>query len=443
MSDTKYERKLGLLQATAINMTDMVGIGPFITLPMVIGIMNGPYFLYAWLAGGVLSAIDAMVWSELGAAFPMAGGSYNFLKVTYGENKWGKLMSFLFVWQTMIQAPLVIASAAIGFSAYLSYLVPLTGLEAKMISGGVVVSIVALLYRKIEAIGKISVVLWAAVLLTLGWIIGGGITHGNFLEPIRHINEGITLNCGFAAVIGYSCVKSVYSYLGYYNVCHLGGDIVNPSKNIPRSMFLSIAGIAVLYLCMNISVVSVIPWQQAKECPFVISLFMQQLAGPVAAKVVTALILLVAFASVFSATLGYSRIPYAAAADGAFFKIFARLHPTGKFPYVSLLFLGAIAFIFSLLFKLSEVISAILAMRILVQFIAQAVGLLILRRGRTKVDFPYKMPFFPLPVFLAIILWGCILVATGLNLFMGALVAISSGLVVYLIKARLRREWPF
>jgi fructoselysine transporter len=443
MSGTIPERRLGLLQATAINMTDMVGIGPFITMPMVIGIMNGPYFLYAWLAGGLLSMIDAMVWSELGAAFPMAGGSYNFLKVTYGENKWGKLMSFLFVWQTMIQAPLVIASAAIGFSAYFSYLVPLTTVESKLISGGVVVSIVALLYRKIEAIGKISVVLWAAVLLTLFWIIGGGIAHGNFLQPLRHINDGLTLNYAFVTVIGFSCVKSVYSYLGYYNVCHLGGDIVNPSRNIPKSMFFSIAGIAVLYLCMNISVVSVIPWQQAKESQFVISLFMQKLAGPLAAKIVTALILLVAFASVFSATLGYSRVPYAAAADGAFFKIFARLHPRGNFPYVSLLFLGGTAFIFSLLFKLSEAISAILAMRILVQFIAQAIGLLILRKVRRKTDFPWRMPFFPWPVYLAVLLWGGILVATGLNLFLGGLVAISTGVVVYMVKARVNKEWPF
>jgi len=440
MSEIIPERRLGLLQATAINMTDMVGIGPFITMPMVIGIMNGPYFLYAWLAGGLLSLIDAMVWSELGAAFPMAGGSYNFLKVTYGENKWGKLMSFLFVWQTMIQAPLVIASAAIGFSAYFSYLVPLTTVGSKLMSGGVVVSIVALLYRKIEAIGKISVVLWAAVLLTLFWIIGGGIAHGNFLQPLRHINDGLTLNYAFVTVIGFSCV---YSYLGYYNVCHLGGDIVNPSKNIPRSMFFSIAGIAVLYICMNISVVSVIPWQQAKECQFVISLFMQKLAGPLAAKIVTALILLVAFASVFSATLGYSRVPYAAAADGAFFKIFARLHPRGNFPYVSLLFLGGTAFVFSMLFKLSEVISAILAMRILVQFIAQAVGLLILRKARSKVEFPWRMPFFPWPVYLAVLLWGGILVATGLNLFLGGLVAISTGVVVYMVKARVKGEWPF
>lgn len=443
MAEPIQERRLSLLQATAINMTDMVGIGPFITLPMVIGMMNGPFFLYAWLAGAALSMVDAMVWSELGAAFPKAGGSYNFLKETYGKNGLGRLMSFLFVWQTMIQAPLVIASAAIGFAAYFSYLLPLTVLESKLMSGGVVVCIVLLLYRRIEDIGKISVLLWVAVILTMLWIIGGGIAHGNFLQPVYQINDGLAFNYAFVAAIGFASVKSVYSYLGYYNVCHLGGEIINPSKNIPRSMFLSIAGIAVLYLMMNVSVVSVIPWQQAKNSQFVISVFMQHLAGPLAAKIVTGLILLVAFSSVFSATLGYSRIPYAAAVDGSFFKIFARVHPTKKFPDFSLLFLGGIAFIFSLLFKLSDVISAILAMRILIQFIGQAIGLLMLRKVRAKEYFPYKMPLFPLPVYLAIILWAGILISTGFTMVAGGLLTISIGTAVYFIKAKLNREWPF
>jgi len=443
MSEPIQERRLGLVHATAINMTDMVGIGPFITLPMVIGMMNGPYFLYAWLAGAALSMVDAMVWSELGAAFPKAGGSYNFLKETYGKNGLGRLMSFLFVWQTMIQAPLVIASAAIGFAAYFSYLLPLTPIESKMMSGGVVICIVLLLYRRIEDIGKISVVLWAAVILTMLWIIGGGLAHGNFLQPVSHINDGLTMNYAFVTAIGFASVKSVYSYLGYYNVCHLGGEIINPSKNIPRSMFLSIAGIAVLYLMMNVSVVSVIPWQQAKNSQFVISEFMQHLAGPVAAKTVTCLILLVAFASVFSATLGYSRVPYAAAADGAFFKVFAKLHPKGNFPYVSLIVLGAIAFVFSLLFKLSDVISAVLAMRILVQFIAQAIGLLMLRKARSQTEFPYKMPLFPLPVYLAILLWAGILISTGATMVLGGLLTITIGAIVYFIKAKVNREWPF
>lgn len=443
MSAPHLERRLGLAQATAINMIDMVGIGPFITLPMVIGMMNGPYFLYAWLAGAVLSIVDAMIWSELGAAFPRAGGSYNFLKEAYGERGAGRFMSFLFVWQTMIQAPLVIASAAIGFASYFSYLVPLTDITSKLVSGAVVILIVVLLYRKIESIGKISVLLWVGVLLTMAWIIGGGLANGNFLQPLRQMNEGLTVNYGFVAAIGFASVKTVYSYLGYYNICHLGAEIKNPTQNIPRSMFYSIAGIAALYLLMNISVVSVVPWQEAKDSEFVVSLFIQRLAGNTAATIVTVLILWVAFASVFSATLGYTRIPYAAAADGAFFKVFAKLHPTKHFPHYSLLFLGGVAFVFSMLFRLSDVISAILAMRILIQFIGQGVGLLLLRKNRSKEDFPYKMPLFPLPVIIALLMWAGILLSTGLTMVVSGLVVITLGAIVYFIKAKLNREWPF
>ncbi|MEO7960359.1 MAG: amino acid permease [Ginsengibacter sp.] len=443
MREPVLERRLSLAHATAINMTDMVGIGPFITMPMVIGMMNGPWFLYAWVAGAFLSIVDAMIWSELGAAFPRAGGSYNFLKEAYGKNGAGKMMGFLFVWQTMIQAPLVIASAAIGFAKYFSYLVPLTSVTEKIVSGSVVTLIVLLLYRKIDAIGKISVLLWTGVIITMFWIIGGGIIHGNFLAPLKNINEGLSVDYAFVTAIGFASVKSIYSYLGYYNICHLGSEIKNPSSNIPRSMFISIAGIATLYLLINISVVSVIPWEQAKDSEFVVSEFMQRLAGDTAAKAVTCLILWVAFASVFSATLGYSRIPYAAAADGEFFAVFSKLHPTKNFPHISLLFLGGLAFIFSMLFRLGDVISAILAMRIMIQFIGQGVGLILLRRQKNAFEFPYKMPFYPLPIVLAIGMWLFILISTGTTLMFGGFSVIAVGLVIYMIKARFGREWPF
>lgn len=439
---TGLKRSLGLTQATAINMIDMVGIGPFVTLPMVIGMMNGPWFLYAWLAGAVLSFVDAMVWSELGAAFPRAGGSYNFLKEAYGKNGAGKLMSFLFVWQTMIQAPLVIASAAIGFAKYFSYLVPLSTIESKSVSGALVVLIVVLLYRKIESVGKISVLLWGGVIVTMCWIIGGGIAHGNFFQPVVEMNDGLTLNYAFVTALGFASVKTVYSYLGYYNVCHLGGEIKNPTTNIPRSMFLSIAGISVLYLAMNVSVASVVPWSEAKDSEFVVSVFVQRLMGNTAANIATVLILWVAFASVFSATLGYSRIPYAAAVDGAFFSSFGKLHPTKNFPHVSLLFLGTVAFIFSLLFRLSDVISAILAMRILVQFIGQAIGLVVLRYSKNKPEFPYKMPLFPLPVVIAVLIWLFVFFSTGSEMILSGLVVIAAGIVVYIVKAKLQNEWP-
>lgn len=438
----KLERKISLLQATAINMTDMVGIGPFVVLSVVAETMKGPWFLYAWVAGAVLSFIDAMIWSQLGATYPLAGGSYNFLKEGYGS-KWGKLMSFLFVWQTMIQAPLVIASAAIGFSQYFGYLTHLEEWQSKCISGGLVVLIVVLLYRKIEAIGKISVLLWVGVLITLSWIIGGGLFHGHFMEPIRQINDGLQVDHAFAAALGFASVKSVYSYLGYYNVCHLGGEIVNPKKNIPRSMFISIAGIAVLYLMMNVSVASVLPLEQIQKSKFVVSEFVQHLSGPTSATIATILILWVAFASVFSATLGYSRIPYAAASDGAFFKIFAKLHPTKHFPHISLLYLGAIAFVFSLLFKLRDVIDAILAMRILIQFIGQGVGLLWLVKRKGKQHFAWRMPLYPLPVILAILIWGYIFFSTGEKMMMGGVTVIGLGVIAYLIKSYRNKEWPW
>jgi amino acid transporter len=404
--------------------------------------MSGPWYLYAWIAGALLSVIDANVWSQLGATFPLAGGSYNFLKEGYGP-RWGKLMSFLFVWQTMIQAPLVIASAAIGFAQYASFLFPYSNLVSKCISGSVVVAIVFLLYRKIDAIGKISVFLWMGVLLTMGWIISGGLWHGHFLQPIVHINDGLTLNHAFAATLGFASVKTVYSYLGYYNVCHLGGEIMHPKKNIPRSMFISIVGIAILYLGMNISIASVLPLHTIQQSKFVVSSFIEQIAGSTAANLATVLILWVAFASVFSATLGYSRIPFAAAADGAFFKIFAKLHPTKHFPYVSLLVLGATAFVFSLLFKLRDVIDAILAMRILIQFIGQALGLILLVKRKGKQYFAWRMPLYPLPAILAIAMWLYIFISTGYTMMLGGITVTLLGIIAYGIKAKRNKEWPF
>lgn len=438
----KLERKIGLLQATAINMTDMVGIGPFVVLSVVAETMQGPWFLYAWIAGAVLSLIDANIWSQLGSTYPLAGGSYNFLKEGFGP-RWGKLMSFLFVWQTMIQAPLVIASAAIGFAQYAGFIVPLSTWQSKCISGGLVVLIVVLLYRRIEAIGRISIFLWMGVLLVMTWIIGGGLSHGNFLAPVAHINDGLHVGHAFAAALGFASVKTVYSYLGYYNVCYLGGEIKNPEKNIPKSMFISIAGIATLYLLMNVSVASVLPLDQIRHSPFVVSEFVQRLSGPAAATVATVLILWVAFASVFSATLGYSRVPFAAASDGAFFSIFAKLHPTKKFPHVSLLFLGGIAFVFSLLFKLRDVIDAILAMRILVQFIGQGIGLLLLVKRKGRAHFSWRMPLYPVPVILAILIWGYIFISTGQKMMIGGVTVTVLGIVAYLVKSYGNKSWPW
>ncbi len=443
------QRRLGLFQSTVLNMIDMVGIGPFVTLPIVMGYIGGMY-LYAWIAGAILSLVDAMVWSELGAAYPLAGGSYNFLNEAYGNKGAGKMMSFLYVWQTIIQAPLVAASAAIGFSSYFMYLVPeLETWQQKSISGIVIIFITILLYRKIDSIGKIGILLWAGVVATLGWIIFGGIQNGNMLAPLKELPGSFSLQTLVSFAFGQACIKTVYSYLGYYNVCHLGAEIKNPGRNIPRSMFISVFGISILYLAMNMSVGSVIPWQEIKGWQesgsnnFVVSIFIERLYGSTAAVIATVMILWVALASLFAVMLGYSRVPYAAAVDGAFFKIFAKLHPVKNFPYVSLLVIAALAFVFSLLFRMGDVISGILAMRIIVQFIGQAAGVVLLRKRNGTEQLPYKMPLYPLPVILVILLWLLVFLATGLAIISTFILVAGSGLIVYLIMARLKMQWPF
>src|SRR5574337_388382 len=181
MSDT-LKRKIVLLQATAIKMIDMVGIGPFVVMPLVVSYFHGGLFLWSWIFGALVAFFDGMIWSELGAKYPLAGGTYNFHRIAFGE-KGGRLMSFLFVWQTAIQAPLVVASGAIGFAQYLSYLVDMDLLQQKMVSGGLVILVFFLLFSKIETVGKISVAVWSVVVLTVLWISWRGLRHQQHAIP--------------------------------------------------------------------------------------------------------------------------------------------------------------------------------------------------------------------------------------------------------------------
>ncbi|MGE5313560.1 MAG: APC family permease [Acidobacteriota bacterium] len=435
------ERALGLKEASALNMIDMVGIGPFVVLPLVIKTMNGPDAIWAYIAGALLSLFDGFIWAELGAAMPTAGGSYVFLRESYGREKWGKFMSFLIIWQTMIQAPLVVASGAIGFAQYLSYILPLTALTQKAASGLLVILLVLLLYRKITTVGRISMLLWIGVIGTMLWFIIGGLSHFDaslMAQPSQGARDFFSF--AFMAALGQATVQTIYTYLGYYNVCHLGGEIRNPESVIPKSIFISIAGIAVLYLAMIVSVLGAIPWQEAKESQFIVSTLIEHLYGSGAATLATMLVLWIAFASLFAVMLGYSRIPYAAALDGNFFAVMGRVHPTKHFPHVALLTLGATAFVFSLLFRLSDVIKAILAMRIIVQFIGGGVGLMILRRRLGAKSMPYRMPLYPLPALIAIIAWAAIFISTGPAFALGGIVVIATGAAVYFVRERARRR---
>ncbi len=455
----QLERGLGLIEATSLNMTFMVGIGPFVVIPFVIQQMHGgTQSLLAWAAGAVLAACDGCIWAELGAAMPQAGGSYVFLREAYGPRRWGHLLAFLYIWQTLFQGPLSVASGALGFADYSAYLVNRSGWLAKaiasaasvlrvhadnVIAAAILLIVIALLYRRITQIGKISVVFAVAVIGTILWIICGGAIHFNPSRVFDFSGGGWNLSFFFFAALGHGTVQTVYSYLGYYNVCNLGSEMKNPERTIPAAIFISILGITGLYLAMQISILSVIPWREAEKSTFIASTFIERAYGSHWATLATVLILITALGSVYSAMLGYSRVPYAAALDGNFLSVFARVHPRKHFPHVSLVALGLAAIAFSMAFSLISVIKAILAMRCLIQFAAQGIGLILLRRRWSSARFPFRMWLYPLPVGVAVIGWIGIFLSTGRTAMLASLGAAIAGILVYLTRARWARQWPF
>lgn len=461
-------RGLGLGSATALNMIDMIGVGPFITIPLIVSAVGGPQAMLGWIVGAVLAVCDGLVWAELGASMPRSGGSYRYLNEIYGPKKLGRMISFLFIWQMSFSAPLSIASGCIGLSQYAAYLWP--GLEHKwggaaqagrlgsrivvmpatFVAIGVCLMVTFLLYRRIGRIAQISKLLWVGVLGTIGWVIFAGLTHFNpklafsFPAGAFHLDHAFFMGMGAALLI------AAYDYWGYYNVCFLGEEVKEPTKTIPRALLLSIVLVAAIYIVMNIAILGVIPWQEMVQSAhsdtrfYVISTFMQRIYGHWAALIATGLVMWTAFASVFSLLLGYSRVPYAAAEDGNYFRAFARLHPKHRLPYVSLFALAGVACLFCFL-RLAEIIAALVVIRILFQFLLQTIGLVAWRYKNPASPRPFRMWLYPLPALISIAGFMFILFSRqnfGREMRYAAVI-VSVGLVVYLIRAKRLRDWPF
>jgi amino acid transporter len=431
------------LQATSLAITDMVGIGPYITIPLLLATMGGPQAMLGWLVGAAVAFSDGLVWAELGAALPKAGGSYNYLREAYGPAGAGRWLSFLMVWQVMFSAPLSVASGSIGFASYFHYFTPgVPEWGERVMAACFPLLLVALLYRRIGLIGNLSVVLAAGVMVGCVWIIVSGLPHFSSDRLFAFPPTAFEMKWVFWAGLGHATLYALYDYFGYYNVCYLAEEIRNPDRVIPRAILLSIATVGTLYVLMTSAFLSVIPWPRLVQTKFVASEYIQILQGGAAGKVMTALLLWIAFSSVFSLLLGYSRIPYAAALDGNFFRIFGRLHPEGRFPYFSLIVLGVIAALFSL-GKLSEVIGSLIATRVLIQYLPQTIGFFLLRRRQPDLERPFRMWLYPVPGFISIAGWLYVLVtATPKSLlFAGAIFLLGNA--AYFVRAQRRSEWPF
>jgi amino acid transporter len=413
--EQRLERTLTLRGAVTLNLLDMIGVGPFITLPLLIGAMGGPQAMVGWVLGALLAACDGMVWAELGASMPEAGGTYAYLHEMY-PGRMGRWLSFLFAFQLLLSAPLSVASGCIGVAAYAGAVLPGLRGHAVLVAIASVVVAVALQYRRLSGVKRVAQALLVIVMGTIAWTVVTGVWHGEWSRVVAVPSGAFHLDGAFFVGLASAMLIASYDYWGYYNVTFLGGEAKDPGRTIPRAVLLSIAIVAVLYLALNASVLAVmgapelmraqsVPARQAMLATFMQMAYAPTMGVSAAAtlgKIAAVLVMVTAFGSVFSVLLGYSRIPYAAARDGNFPRVFGRLHPTRGFPYVSLLTLAGVACV-CCFFSLSEVIAALVVVRIVMQFSLQHVGVILLRKRRPGMKRPFRMWLYPLPPIVALV----------------------------------------
>jgi amino acid transporter len=429
---THLDRGLGLLQATSANVLVMIGVGPFLTIPFMLTAMGGPHILYAWLAGAVLALCDGLVYAQLGAALPGSGGPYIYLREAYKPFGLGPVMGFLFIFQVMLVAPLSIASGAVGFADYLQfYWTTMSGPAHNVIAALVTAGMTALLYRPIRDVGRLSVIMLAVVGMTVGWVVAAGLWRFSAAQAFAFPPSAFTLDRELVGRIGAVSLLAMYNYGGYNNVCNIAEEVRDPERNVPRAIIFSILMVVLLDVVMSTVIVGVIPWTEAQQTRAIASVFIARTVahpglGRAAAMLMTALILFVTASSLYAVILGYSRVPFAAARAGQFFPVFARLHPTKHFPHVSLLTLGALALPFCF-FPLGQIVSWLILVQIVSQFVWQCAGVVMLRQYRREVPHPFVMWLYPAPALLALGLWIYVFFSAPLNgmLFAGAFVIVG------------------
>jgi len=428
------DRGMGLLQATATNIIGMVGVGPFLTIPFMVTAMNGPHIIYAWAFGAVLALCDGLVYAELGAALPGSGGPYVYLREAYRPFGLGRLTAFVFIFQVMLVAPLSIAGGAVGFADYLGfYWAAMTPVQHNLVAAAVCVAVTALLYRDITSVGRLALVMLAVVLGTVGWVIVAGLFSFSWAEAFDFPPQARQLDSGLLRSMGAAGLLAMYNYGGYSNVCNIGEELRTPERTLPRAIVLSIAIVVVLYVVMSTVILGMVPWREAQQSRTIASLFIERTFtdpahGRIAALVMTSLILFVTASSLYSVILGYSRIPFAAARDGQFFRVFARLHPTKRFPHISLLTIGAVTLPFCF-FSLGQLVNLLIQVQILLQFVWQCAAVILLRRYRPDVAKPFRMWLYPLPALISLAMWIYIFLSAPLAgiVFSVAFLAVAVG----------------
>ncbi|MEU9077673.1 APC family permease [Kitasatospora sp. NPDC048538] len=459
-----FTRRIGLFRAVTINMSQMCGIGPFVTIPLMVVAFGGPQAVIGWIAGALLALVDGLVWAELGASLPGAGGTYVYLREAF-QYRTGRLMPFLFVWTAMLFIPLIMSTGVQGLVQYLAYLWPgMSTLQGDVVGVAVLALVVLLLWRRVEAIGTITVAMWVVMIVSVGAVITASFTDFDPARAFTWPAHAVEVThgqfwTGFAAGL----TIGIYDYLGYNTASYLGAEIRDPGRVMPRAIIYSITAIMGIYLLMQIGVLGVVDWRDMLDpdnaaAKSVASAVLERTWGKGAADTVTVLILITAFASVLTGLLGGSRVPYDAARDGMFFRSFARLHPRHGFPVLGLVAMGTVTaagFLFARHIgssaehpPLSVLIALLTSVMVIVQALAQIAAVTVLRRRQPELARPYRMVLYPLPSIVAAVGWLVIYgyadkANEGVHPVEWSLAWVALGGLAYLVWSRVEGAWPF
>jgi amino acid transporter len=465
MSSPTLHRHLGLVHATALNIAMIVGAGVFVTIPLMLQELPGPYAILGWIAGGVLMLADGFVWSELGAMMPGSGGSYRYLLEAYGPKRWGRLMAFLFVWQFLLSGPLEVGSGLIALATFSNGVDPrfkqfneewtwsrryadfgITVNPSRVLAFALGLLILVLLYRRAALLGRLTLVVTIGVIGLIGWILVEGVVHSNV--AVFRGDAAAPGPLAFAAGLGKATILAMYAYFGYYNVCYVGDEVREPGKTIPRAVMLSALTVCVLFAGVHLAIMGVVPWTDVPTDKDALgeynlpAVFAGRLHGEQTATIMSLLLMGSCFAGAFAGMLGYSRIPYGAAHYGHFFSVFDRVHPTRHIPHVSLLAVAALTLV-CVFFDLETVIEALVTVRILAQFVGQCIGVMLLRVGQPERPRPYRIWLYPLPCLVALAGWLGVYASSGRMFITISMVTLAAGVLAYLAWSARARSWPF
>ncbi|HVR45856.1 MAG TPA: amino acid permease [Candidatus Binatia bacterium] len=446
----ELKRAIDLRSAISINVITMIGIGPLVTIPLVVAALGGPLALVGWIAGAIVALCDGLVWAELSSRYPGSGGTYVYLREVFGPQRLGKALAFLFNWQFLLYAPCLLASGYIGFANYAAYLYPpLAGNvfahDAAAVGIGAVTLV--LLYRRTSQVASVGNLLAIAAALTVALVALAGLSHADFHRAFA-LAQPVRFNWAFLAGFASALVITLYDYVGYSDAALLGDEVIRPQRTIPLAIVVSVVIVAILYVLLQVGVLGSVPWRSlldahgvpTAQAQYVGAFVVERTWGRVAAIGVTLLVLVTAFASLYGNLLGFSRISYAAARDGAFLPAFGRLHPRKDIPHVALIVVGGLSLVASL-FTLDQVIAFLTAGIVLIQGIAQIVALGLLRARRAAA--PFRMPLYPLPAIVALAGWSLAFVGSGAGAIALGVGWLAAGALVFLVVARTRRWWPF